>query len=114
MGNFVQSQMAVFQENQPHYLQSHNEVTGVSFPSLSHYLSANRTLCTDGNSTPPIPVQSELEMGLPKKTNLHTPEVDSVMDTSRLVIAPLKQTLKTAGILLKNRDTLRDTKGLPR
>ena len=53
-------------------------------------------------------------MGLPKKTNLHTPEVDSVMDTSRLVIAPLKQTLKTAGILLKNRDTLRDTKGLPR
>ena len=39
MGNFVQSQMAIFQENQPHYLQSHNEVTGVSFPSLSRYLS---------------------------------------------------------------------------
>ena len=53
-------------------------------------------------------------MGLPKKTNLHTAEVDSVMDTSRLVIASLKQTLKTAGILLKNRDTLRDTKGFPR
>ena len=53
-------------------------------------------------------------MGLPKKTNLRTAEVDSVMDTFRSVIAPLKQTLKTAGILLKNRDIFRDTEGFPR
>ena len=55
MGDFVQSQMAIFWENQPHHAQSHNEVTGVSFPSFTiRELSANRTLCSGGDGTPPI------------------------------------------------------------
>ena len=51
-------------------------------------------------------------MGLPKKTNLRRAEVDSGYFQVGYCI--LNETLKIAGILLKNRDTFRDTEGFPR